>query len=190
MDIPYEKIALLAERNSSDLLSGDFTIKTGVDDIGSLGKISKFNNLQEFPFYTAKPCNTLKGSPGEFHPPNVNTKEPLNLFIPAICRSIEYEYEKDDEVKGIKGNRFSLSKKTLDNGTVYEENKCYQSGEKLPSGLSNASVCNYGFPAFISAPHFYMADPSLLDAVEGITPSVKDMHESYVTLEPVSFSET
>lgn len=184
-DTPFENVGLMIGKNATDLLSGDFTAKTGLDDIQNLGKISKFNNLTQFPFYPEGECSKLKGSTGEFYPPNIQIKEPINLFTPEMCRSLTYEYEKDMTIEGMLGHRFSLGERSVDNGTVYDENKCYNSGEQLPSGLMNVSICNYGFPMFISYPHFYLADSSVLEAVEGLLPD-KNLHQTYMTLEPVS----
>lgn len=44
-------------------------------------------------------------------------------------------------------------------------------------------------PASVSLPHFYNADPSLLDEVEGLNP-VKEKHESIIVMQPVNFHST
>lgn len=40
-------------------------------------------------------------------------------------------------------------------------------------------------PMFLSHPHFYNADPALVDAVEGLHPS-KDQHALFLDVHPVS----
>jgi len=62
---------------------------------------------------------------------------------------------------------------------------CYCNGECVPTGLLNMSSCRFGAPVFISLPHFYKADPSILDQVEGLNPNDSDYNFS-ITLEPVS----
>lgn len=184
-DTPFTKVGLMIEKNATDLLSGDLTSMTGVDDIANLGKISKFNNLTEYPYHEGE-CKKLRGSTGEFYPPNIKINKPIELFQSNLCRSLTYEYEKDVEVQGIFAHRFTLGERSIDNGTLYDENKCFMSaGESLPSGVMNISVCNYGFPMFMSYPHFYLADESYVDAVEGLSPD-KNKHQSYRSLEPVS----
>ena len=42
-----------------------------------------------------------------------------------------------------------------------------------------------GFPIGVSYPHFYQADPALVEAVEGSYPE-KEKHESHFYIEPVS----
>lgn len=42
-----------------------------------------------------------------------------------------------------------------------------------------------GAPVYLSFPHFYKADPKLLDAVHGLKPD-RDTHETYFKIQPVS----
>lgn len=42
-----------------------------------------------------------------------------------------------------------------------------------------------GAPVYLSFPHFYKADPNLLDAVEGLNPR-REIHETYFKIQPVS----
>lgn len=42
-----------------------------------------------------------------------------------------------------------------------------------------------GAPVYLSFPHFYKADPKLLDAVDGLKP-VGKLHETYFKIQPVS----
>lgn len=183
-DTPFDRVGFFFKRNATDELSGNYSVNTGVESISKLGIIEKYNNLTEFPFYEGE-CKKLKGSPGEFFPPNPSIHEPIHLFTPQMCRSLPYEYEKDIELHGVRGLRFSAGSRALDNGTLYEENKCYATEESMPSGVMNVSICNYGHPMFQSLPHFYGADPSFIEAVEGLSPE-KEKHEVFITLEPVS----
>lgn len=183
---PFDRIGFFVKKNATDEMSGNFTISTGVDDISLLGKISSYNNLTQFPFYDGE-CKKLKGSPGEFFTPLPSITEPIHLFTPDMCRAIPYDYEQDVEVNGVIGHRYVAETRALDNGTLYDENKCYASDESMPSGVMNISICNYGHPVFMSMPHFYGADVSYLNAVEGLAPE-KDKHQTFITLEPVATS--
>lgn len=185
-DTPFDRMGFFVKRNATDELSGNYTVSTGVGDISQLGTIKSFNNLTEFPFYDGE-CQRLKGSAGEFFSPAPSISEPIHLFTPDMCRSIPYEYEQDDEVQELIGHRYVAESRALDNGTIYDENKCFATDELMPSGVMNVSICNYGQPVFMSFPHFFGADASYLNAVEGLTPE-KDKHQSYFTLEPVNIS--
>lgn len=133
------------------------------------------------------------------------------MFSPDLCRRISFDFESIISVKGISAFKYSGGDRIIDNGyyatltkmhtiyniyhetitflynpgTIHKENRCYCVGECQPSGLLNVSTCRYGSPAFISFPHFYMADPFYLDAVDGLTPE-KEKHQFYMALEPVS----
>lgn len=176
---PFETMGFFVKRNATDELSGNYTVHTGIGDIFKLGQVQKFNNKTEFPFYEGE-CKKVKGSAGEFFPPQHSINESLFLFTPDMCRSLAYDYEKDIVHNEIRGNRYTAGLRNIDNGTLYAENKCYPSG--MPSGVMNISICNYDQPMFISYPHFYLADPSYVEAVEGLMPN-KENHESYMTLE-------
>lgn len=41
-------------------------------------------------------------------------------------------------------------------------------------------------PILVSFPHFYMADPKLREAVEGISPPEPEKHQLYIDVQPVS----
>lgn len=72
-----------------------------------------------------------------------------------------------------------------DDPDIVNMGQCYCNGECTPSGLINITSCRFGAPVFISLPHFYKADPILLNQVEGLSPNEKD-HSFTITLEPVS----
>lgn len=184
-DTPYEKIGFFVKRNGTAELSGNYSVATGVDDISRLGEMESYNNFNEYPYYEGE-CKKLKGSGGEFFPPKPPLDKPIHLFTPSMCRAIPYDFEKPIELHGITGHRFTAGARALDNGTLYDENKCFSSDEEMPSGLINITACNFGFPLFISFPHFYQSDKSYLNAVDGLAPE-KDKHETYITLEPVKF---
>lgn len=49
------------------------------------------------------------------------------------------------------------------------------------------SACKFSAPAFVSYPHFYQADPILIDQFqEGSQVPVQSKHESYLSLDPYS----
>ena len=89
-------------------------------------------------------------------------------------------------VFGVDGVRFEGQGNIFDNGSKHEEFKCYCPNSEcdMKSGIRNASVCLIA-PAFISYPHFYAADESYLNAVEGLQPN-EEKHKFYLTLQKVS----
>lgn len=182
-ETPFDRVGLFVKKNATDALSGNYSVNTGVDDNFKLGQIESFNNLTELPYFEGE-CRKLKGSAGEFFSPLLPTTKTIYLFTPEMCRSIPYDYELDINLHNIKGMRFTAGDRALDNGTLFEENKCYATDEYVPLGAINISICNFGHPMFISFPHFYGADKFYLDGVQGLSPD-KEKHQTFITLEPV-----
>lgn len=52
-----------------------------------------------------------------------------------------------------------------------------------PEGMFNVSSCHGGSPMLLSWPHFYKADPKLLNQIDGLNPD-KDKHEFHVDILP------
>ena len=130
-------------------------------------------------------CNVLTGSAGDFFTPFIDKNQTLELFSPEMCRSIQMDFEEDQEILGVKTMKFSGGDRAVDNGTLYPENKCYCGGQCVPSGLFNISTCRYGTPVFMSFPHFYQADPFYTQQVVGMKPD-KEKHQFFMSFEPVS----
>lgn len=97
-------------------------------------------------------------------------------------------YENATSYKGIRGARYISDSTILDNGTNVPSRKCYCVGECIPSGALNISLCKWGAPAFISLPHFYLADPSYRNNIKGMKPN-KEKHEISLSIEPVIISD-
>ncbi|XP_017878842.1 protein croquemort-like [Ceratina calcarata] len=70
------------------------------------------------------------------------------------------------------------------NPDVVNIGNCFCNGKCTPAGLMNVSSCRYGAPVFASLPHFYRADPSLREQVNGI--NSEEDHDFSITLEPTT----
>lgn len=103
----------------------------------------------------------------------------------AICRSIDLDYTEDVTKNGVTFSRFAGTRRLFANASDNADNWCFES--YVPSGIANTSSCRYGSPAFVSFPHFYLADPYYLAQVDGLDPQ-KELHEFHVDLEPVNQS--
>lgn len=163
---------------------GHFNMHTGEDDISQIGTMKNWNYAPRVDYFPDE-CGILKGSAGEFYPPIKHKTAPISIFTADICRSVTLDFDEEKSIHGITGYKYRGSEKTVENGTIYAENKCFSPGESVPSGVMNVSACRYGSPVFMSFPHFYAADPYYLNQVEGMNPS-KDKHEFYITLEPMT----
>lgn len=157
---------------------------TGENGMAQFGALKTWNYRETNGAFQGD-CGLIHGSAGEFFPPKQSRFSTISFFSPDMCRSVPLDYEKDVEVHGVTGYKFSGGERSVDNGTVYPENWCYAVGEGTYSGVLNISSCRFGTPVFMSYPHFYGADPYYKRQVEGMDP-IEDKHQFFMTLEPVS----
>lgn len=179
----FEKFAWFYKRNLSLTYDGEFNMMTGEDTLDNLGRIDKWNGRNSTNFYTP-PCNEVTGSAGELFSPHLSRKD-LIFFSSDLCMSAKLFFK--EEVKdygGLAAYRYWGTNHTFANGTTVPGNECYCVGETCaPMGLLNAESCRMGAPAFVSFPHFYAADPFLLEGVEGLAPD-KKKHSLFLDIVP------
>lgn len=186
-DIPFTKFGWFAERNNSADYDGRFTIFTGADDINKLGLMNLWNHKNKSPFYR-KDCRGLKGTTGELWPP-VKAGDDISVFATDLCRSLTLKYDGEISKFGLTGGKWSGDDRVFDNGVKYPSQLCFCTSNEeqcpdMPAGVGNMSDCRFGAPAFASFPHFYLADKSFLNAVDGLAePNQKD-DEFFIALEP------
>lgn len=159
-------------------------MNTGADDISQIGKIEWWNYKNRTDFFPDH-CGMINGSAGEFYPPHQTKDRPVSFYSSDMCRTLNFDFEQEVDVHGVRGYKYSGGAKAVDNGTVYPENMCFNVGERVPSGVMNVSACRYGTPVFMSFPHYYAADPYYLDQVDGLKPD-RAKHEFAMTMEPTT----
>lgn len=87
---------------------------------------------------------------------------------------------------GLTGTKFVSDADMLDNGSRVSSRECYcKDVECMPSGVLNVSSCKYGAPAFVSLPHFYLADETYRKNISGMNPK-KEEHEFTLIVQPVN----
>lgn len=186
-DIPviFDKFGWFYNRNNSADLTGVYTIHTGQDQIKKIGQIHSWNYKTSSDVFTSK-CGEYKGSTGEFYPPRAPLNGSIQFFSAELCRTIPLDFTEKVIIHGIEGYKYSGGPRSVDNGTLYPENRCFcENSDCAPSGVMNISACRYGTPIFMSFPHFYNADPYYTNQVDGLNPS-RDKHEFYMILEPLT----
>ena len=88
--------------------------------------------------------------------------------------------------KGVTFYRYAGTENMFASVEKNPDNWCFCSGGVCnPSGVTNSSTCRFGSPAFVSFPHYYLADPFFQNQVEGLNPQ-QDLHEFHVDLDPVT----
>lgn len=176
------------ERNNSETYDGKFRMFTGVDEITKVGILEMWKGKKSTNLYRDN-CSEIRGTSGELWPPILRGEKPsISLFAPDICRNIDLKYESEVSKLGVNGYKWVADESVFDNGYKYPEMGCYCSAVKeqcpdLPSGIFNASSCKWDSPAFVSFPHFYLADEIYRSSIDGMNPD-KSKHEFSIALEP------
>ncbi|KAK4875498.1 hypothetical protein RN001_011920 [Aquatica leii] len=163
-------------RNGTIGSDGVFNMKTEGEEFGTLQNWNYQNHTGFFKGH----CGEVYGSAGEMYPRNLKPTY-IYLFSSEMCRTAKLNFVRNVTVKDILGYKFAPEIEVFDNGSKLKENVCYDN--KYPSGILNISSCKDHAPVYLSLPHFYYADPSYVDAVEGLYPE-KNKHELYVAIEP------
>lgn len=125
-------------------------------------------------------CNMVEGAfEGTVFPPNMEENTTLKLYRRAFCRPVPFVYKGKGVTKdGIDGMVFQVDQLFLARPEENPENSCYCVKNKcLPKGMGSLSPCYYDIPITISQPHFYNADPALLEQIDGMKPN-KTAHDS------------
>lgn len=183
--LPYEEFGLMYGKNgtSKDIMS----VFTGEDDITKNGLVDTYNGLNHLTHWKTEECNRLSGSDGSVFPPHITKNDTIYVFDKDLCRLLPLVFQKEvDTAGGVIGYRFSPPLDVFADVDRNPDNECFcPSGPPCaPHGLFNASLCQYDSPIMLSFPHFYLADPALREAVEGISEPVKEDHELFIDVQP------
>ncbi|NWW87843.1 SCRB1 protein, partial [Rhynochetos jubatus] len=179
--IPFKgKFGLFAQMNNSN--SGLFTVFTGMKNVSRVHMVDLWNGLKKVNYWRSNECNMINGTSGEMWPPFMPPTS-LEFYSPDACRSLTLVYEKSGRFKGVPTYRFVAPKTLFANGTDYPPNKGFC--PCMQSGIQNVSSCRLNAPMFISHPHFYNADPALVNAVEGLHPS-EHQHALFLDVHPMT----
>lgn len=110
-------------------------------------------------------------------------------MVGFASRSIRFNYKKTTKVSGIRAFEYALDESLVANVTAEPENFCFNPLPDpflhLPNGLLNVSTCKFDAPAYVSFPHFYLADPALLAQFpEGTLNPNEEQHGNHLSLMP------
>lgn len=88
---------------------------TGTDDISKMGQIHTWNYKTQTGAFEGE-CGQVKGSMGEFFPPNLTPEDSVWMFVPNICRAVPLDYTETVTVHGITAYKYSGTERSVDNG--------------------------------------------------------------------------
>lgn len=182
---PMSRMGLLLRRNGT--LNEVSTIYTGHTTMEEFGYMDKLNGLDHLPYWPDSPCNNIRASEGSFFPPRKYTQsDVVHVYDKDLCRILPLHFRGMTSKNGIEAGIYTPPEDIFDLPERQPDNKCYcgENDETCPAkGLQNVAPCQFGAPAYLSFPHFYQADPALLDAVEGLKPE-KEKHQTYFLIQP------
>ncbi|KAK6644987.1 hypothetical protein RUM43_001263 [Polyplax serrata] len=161
------------------------TVYTGDTDLAKAGLLATYNRSPKLPHWDL-PCGQVNdSSDGTKFPSFIHPNDSLLFYRKSMCRSMPLVRKGNETSRnGLKGYQYHFQENALDNGAFNEKNKCFcRNGKCLPRGLIDVTDCYYGFPIALSYPHFYLADPTLVNAVEGSYPN-PEQHETYFVIQP------
>ncbi|XP_021956067.1 lysosome membrane protein 2 [Folsomia candida] len=137
-------------------------------------------------------CNQISESSdwSLFHP-GINKEEYLSVFADDLCRNLKLSFEKEVNLQGVKGYRFTVPRSEYGNPKNHPENSCYctQPGEDMEDcphdGVYQINACQKAASVLISHPHFYNGDKTYLQNVKGLNPKLEH-HQTFIDIEPIT----
>jgi len=180
--IPMDKFGWFYKRNGTTWSDGDLRMHTGQGDMERLGQIVSWNQNNQTDAFRGR-CGQVTGSAdGLFAPGLLKKKESFSLWSTDACRQLSFSRLGSDEVSGVTVTKFQLDDDVFANGTVCNENSCYENN--LPTGVQNVTQCKGKSPAFLSRPHFFKADEYFTNQLQIGIQQDADLHESFFMIEP------
>ncbi|KAG5308460.1 SCRB1 protein, partial [Acromyrmex insinuator] len=185
-DIPFEKFGILAMKNGID--KDRITMHTGLEDVKNLGVIDQVNGMNSRVIWNDEQCDKIEGSEGGLFPPHLvqDISKPLYVYVKDICRKLPLHFIEQTTTYDIPSLRYKFTPDAYNFSNKQNECFCPKVHEKRicpPSGLLNISACVFNMPLLLSFPHFYGADKSLLEQIDGLNPRQED-HENYIDIHP------
>lgn len=171
----------------NNTFDGVVTAYTGANGISKVSVWQKWKGKAEVGLWTSPWANMINGSDGTQFSPGTKTSDKLYAFFVQLCRSVYFEYDSPFTVHGINTLRFTYPEKVWQNTTLNPDNAGFCPNRCFPTGILDVSVCKdtpVTLPVILtSEPHFYQGDPSLVQAVEGLSPNKED-HATFLDVEP------
>ncbi|XP_056146581.1 lysosome membrane protein 2 [Lampris incognitus] len=181
-----EKIfGLMYKKNESN--DGEFVYHTGEQNYMDYGRVDTWRGQSQLSFWNSNQSNSINGTDGSAFHPLLSKNERLYVFTSDLCRSIFLEFEKDVVVKGIPAYRFTPPRDVFASKEENPANEgfCVSPKECLGTGLLKVSPCRKGAPVVASFPHFHLADPKYVNAIEGMKPQ-REHHQTFLDLNPTT----
>lgn len=106
------------QRNDSSKYDGHFNIHTGADDLRKIGQIYEWNHKTHTGIYEGE-CGRVRGSMGEFFPPNLIPTDSVEIFLQNLCRAMPLDYIETVKIHGVTAFKYAATERALDNGELF-----------------------------------------------------------------------
>lgn len=93
---------------------------TGADDISKIGQIHTWNYKTQNGVFDGE-CGRVKGSMGEFFPPNLTPSDSVFIYLPHLCRAVPLDYTETVAVHGVTAYKYSGTGRSVDNGKFLKD---------------------------------------------------------------------
>lgn len=123
-------------------------------------------------------CSQFPGTTGEMFYGTINEQSVLHYYSEDLCASAILTFDSVDNSFGFPALKFVAYPDSL-------EGSCFATSASLPAGAIDVNGCQGRLPFAMSYPHFYEADASYHDQLEGMRPDYT-RHGTYFIIEPVN----
>lgn len=164
--------------------SGKFEVNRGKRNARHIGRIVAVDGKRQLDVWNGQSCNEIRGTDGLVFPPFLKKSSHIWFFQKLVCRSFVMKFEKSGiKLTGIPVDKFSFDFGDIP-GNKSQSCFCRKDGKCPFKGTMDLFPC-LGAPMTLSLPHFYKADPVLLEAMGvGLKPNPKE-HETFINFELV-----
>ncbi|XP_065920344.1 lysosome membrane protein 2-like isoform X2 [Dysidea avara] len=177
---PYISLQLNNSYSDRELPS---IVHSGTKDSLKRAQFIQWANLTELPFWLNEAKFINKSTEGIVFHPIVDQSDMLEAFISDTNRTFHLRSKEEVSVLGVDAYRF----RAIDSDFQPDPN--YHTNDSTPVGLIFLGVLQTPeAPAYGSKPHFLDCNESLLEAVEGISPPDRRVHDIVVDVEPITGS--
>ncbi|KAK3907484.1 Scavenger receptor class B member 1 [Frankliniella fusca] len=144
--------------------------------------------VEDDPYSSSSRCNTIRGATeGILFPPNMRPDMSFSVYRKAFCRTLPLQFVREGPTPDqVPAYWYTLRDDAFETADVNPDNNCYcrpSVAPCLPRGLSDLTPCYYDIPAAVSLPHFYKADESLLEQIDGLRPN-GSLHATTLAIQP------
>ncbi|XP_014231879.1 sensory neuron membrane protein 1-like [Trichogramma pretiosum] len=178
-------LSLWAARNGTDA-KARLRVKRGLKNIMDVGKVVEYADKANISVWDDDYCDQFNGTDGTVFHPKFDRRgaDDIVAFNTDLCRSVSCRFQAKSKFKGIRTLRYSADLGT--DGEHNELHKCYcpEPDKCLKKGAYDLMKC-IKLPLVLTNPHFYMADPSFSEQVDGMSPDPAK-HQMLIDLEPLS----